>query len=184
MRGLQAACWLAVVGLVLVPTGCADDAGSTSKGAATTVASSGPTDHSGHETTVAPSTSAAPTTVPVPTRIDIVAKEYEWSGVPDELPAGSYPMSFRNEGVQAHEISIFRNPDRIDLHELVALGPEKMKDYVEEVGMLIAGAGTSAQNEITLELTPGEYEVVCFIPDDRDTKPHFDHGMHRKLVVR
>jgi len=181
MRSLQVACWLAVVGLALVPTGCADDAGSSAGGTATTLASHA--GHDGHDdratSTVAPTTTLAP-----PTRLDIVAKEYEWSGLPDELPAGSYPMSFHNEGTEAHEISVFRNTENIPLEELFKLGPEGMKAKVEEAGMLISGPGTAADHEVTLELTPGEYEVVCFIPAASDTQPHFAHGMHRTLVVR
>lgn len=179
MRAAQVACWLAVVGLAILPTGCANEAaGSADSGGATTTVTH--SEHSGR-----PSTTEAPTTTAAaPTRLDIVATDYEWSGLPDELPAGTYPMSFMNNGAEAHEIAIFRNPSRLALEEIHQLGPVGMKESVEMVGMLISGAGTPAAEEITITLTPGEYEVVCFIPAASDMQPHFAHGMHRKLVVR
>ena len=169
-------CALLAAGLALVPAACGDDAaGSSSHGSSTPAA---------HEEHAADGpTSTAPTTT-VPSRLDVVATEYGWTGVPDELPAGSYPLSFRNDGTEAHEISIFRNPDHRSLEELYELGPVGIKDAVESVETVIAAPGTTAEETPTITLTPGEYEVVCFIPAATDSRPHFEHGMHRTLVVR
>ncbi|UDY35655.1 hypothetical protein [Dermatobacter hominis] len=169
------------VGLLLaagavVPIGCGD--GSTSADEpATTLAHA---EHAG----AAPSETSTSSVPPAPSRLDIVATEYEWSGLPEELRAGSYPTSFRNDGVEAHEITIFRNPEHRSLEELYELGPMGIKDAVEVVGTLIAGPGAAADAELTLDLGPGEYEVVCFFPAKSDGKPHFGHGMHRTLTVR
>ena len=83
-----------------------------------------------------------------------------------------------------HEISIFRNPDHLSLAKLFELGPVGIKDAVEMAGTLISGPGAAADQELTVTLTPGEYDVVCFIPATSDGKPHFSHGMHRTLEVR
>jgi hypothetical protein len=32
--------------------------------------------------------------------------------------------------------------------------------------------------------TPGRYGVICFIPDAKDGKPHFMHGMEQELDIR
>lgn len=176
MRATRIICGLAALGLVLVPVGCADDeAGSSDPTTSATVH-----DHAEG----AADDGATTTTAPVPTRLDIEATEFEWSGLPDELPAGTYPTSFHNAGAEAHEISIFRNPDDIPLDDLFALGPDGMEDAVETVGFLIAAPGASADQEATVTLTPGEYEVVCFIPSPADGRSHFQHGMHRTLEVR
>ena len=161
------------VALVIIPAACGDEVDSSSAG--TPSATAAHAEHAG-----APSTSS----VPAPSRLDIVATEYDWSGLPDELPAGSYPTSFRNDGAEAHEITIFRNPDHRSLDELFELGPAGIKDAVEMTGTLIAAPGTAADQELTLTLTPGEYEVVCFFPATSDGEPHFGHGMHRTLTVR
>ncbi|MDQ2677412.1 MAG: hypothetical protein M3Y51_01610 [Actinomycetota bacterium] len=179
MRAARVAGGLAVLGLALVPAaGCSsDDDGSSSQDSPAAIAHVGHPDEGVED--AAPPTSAA-----APTRLDIEATEYEWSGLPDELPAGTYPMTFHNAGVEAHEISIFRNTDDRPLPELFELGPEGIKGAVEMVGTLIAGPGAPADGELTVTLTPGEYDVVCFIPAMADGLPHFEHGMHRTLVVR
>ena len=178
MRAARIACGVAIIGLGLVPAGCGSaEAGSSSERPPSGAAQVGhPED--------APDADASSTTVAPPTRLDIEASEFGWNGLPDELPAGTYPMSFHNAGAEAHEISIFRNDDDIPLEDLFALGPDGLEDAVETVGFLIAGPGASADQEATVTLTPGEYDVVCFIPTPTDGQPHFQHGMHRTLVVR
>jgi hypothetical protein len=92
-------------------------------------------------------------------------------------------MSFRNEGSEPHEIFVFRNTEGLSLDELAALGPVGIKDRVEEAGMLIGVPGAPVQ-ETSLTLTPGTYEVVCFIPTPTDGLAHFAHGMHRTIEVQ
>ena len=169
-------CAFLTAGLALVPAACGDDAAGSSSGGPST-----PAAHTEHAEDA--STSTAPTTT-APSRLDVVATEFGWTVVPEELAAGTYPLTFRNDGAEAHEISIFRNPDHRSLEELFELGPVGIKDAVESVETVIAAPGTVADEAPTITLTPGEYEVVCFIPAATDSRPHFQHGMHRTLVVR
>jgi hypothetical protein len=34
-----------------------------------------------------------------------------------------------------------------------------------------------------MDLPPGEYGLVCFVPDAKDGKPHFMHGMITQLTI-
>jgi hypothetical protein len=36
---------------------------------------------------------------------------------------------------------------------------------------------------VDLDLEPGEYGLICFLPDMKDGKPHFHHGMVKKITV-
>jgi hypothetical protein len=38
-------------------------------------------------------------------------------------------------------------------------------------------------NDIPLDLTPGNYALLCFIPDAKDGKPHIMHGMMKDFTV-
>lgn len=158
--------------MALLASGCGD----------TEISSNRQTGSIEHVARVGDSSTTSTASTSIPTRLDVVAVEYGWSGIPDELPAGQYPVSFRNDGTEAHEVSIFRNPDQIPLDELLRLGPEGMGSSVDVVGSLIAGAGQSADHELVVTLEPGTYEVVCFIPAP-DNRAHFEHGMHRTLEV-
>jgi hypothetical protein len=34
-----------------------------------------------------------------------------------------------------------------------------------------------------LEIEPGDYALICFLPDTQDGKPHFVHGMMKLVRV-
>jgi hypothetical protein len=39
-------------------------------------------------------------------------------------------------------------------------------------------------NTVVVDLTPGQYGLICFIEDAKDKKPHFVHGMIKQITVR
>jgi len=38
-------------------------------------------------------------------------------------------------------------------------------------------------NVIEVNLQPGEYALICFLPDAKDGKPHLLHGMLKQLKI-
>ena len=47
----------------------------------------------------------------------------------------------------------------------------------------VAGMAAGSTNYFTVDLTPGTYLLICFIPDAKDGKPHFLHGMTKTVTV-
>jgi hypothetical protein len=43
-------------------------------------------------------------------------------------------------------------------------------------------AGTT-ENIVELDLTPGDYALLCFVPDAKDKKPHLEHGMIQQITI-
>jgi hypothetical protein len=41
----------------------------------------------------------------------------------------------------------------------------------------------SAKGQFTVELTPGNYALLCFLSDSKDGKPHLMHGMAKPVTV-
>ena len=37
---------------------------------------------------------------------------------------------------------------------------------------------------VTIDFTPGEYALICFVQDAKDGKMHADHGMIRQVTVK
>jgi uncharacterized cupredoxin-like copper-binding protein len=35
----------------------------------------------------------------------------------------------------------------------------------------------------TVDLTPGNYAFICFLPDAKDGKPHALHGMTKQFTI-
>jgi hypothetical protein len=38
-------------------------------------------------------------------------------------------------------------------------------------------------NYVHADFEPGEYALICFLPDAKDGKPHFMHGMVKQFSV-
>ncbi len=99
------------------------------------------------------------------------------------LAAGHQTIEVKNAGPQLHEI------------ELIKLAPGKTADdfmkWVQKPagpppGSGVGGiAGTIPGQSLyfTAEVTPGDYLLVCFLPDLKDGKPHFAHGMIQTVTV-
>lgn len=99
------------------------------------------------------------------------------------LTPGKHTLRVENDGTQPHEVAIVR----------LATGKSPM-DFAHwgehpqgpEPGTMLGGVsgimpGTHAF--ITVDLQPGEYGLICFLPDGGDGKPHFDHGMLKQIRV-
>ena len=57
----------------------------------------------------------------------------------------------------------------------------------ERHGTLTGGASgiePGMRVSVPLQLRRGRYALFCFVPDERDGKPHYAHGMVRLLLVR
>jgi hypothetical protein len=48
----------------------------------------------------------------------------------------------------------------------------------------VAPLGKGRSTTVSLDLTPGSYGMVCFLPDAKDGKPHSMHGMTAQFEVK
>ena len=113
----------------------------------------------------------------------VTAREFEFQGVPEQVAAGTHTFTFTNEGAEPHELLVFRSTEGLSLDEIAALGPVDSRAHTEVAGMLVAAPGAAAESSMQVELTPGEWEVVCFIPTPTDGRAHSAHGMHTTITV-
>jgi hypothetical protein len=123
---------------------------------------------------------------------EVSAKDYEYSGIPDELPAGPTSFEFSNEGTEVHELILVKKNDGVtdSAEDLLALPEEEAMTKVEILGSP-AFAPPSESDYKVADLEPGDYIAVCFIPtgmtsDDGpppEGPPHFTHGMVAEFSV-
>jgi hypothetical protein len=99
------------------------------------------------------------------------------------LTPGKHVIEVRNEGTQWHEF------------ELVQLGPGKTPHDV--IAFIERGVGSppglplggvsplavGATSYMHVDLQPGRYGLICFLPDRKDGKAHFEHGMTQEFEV-
>lgn len=132
-----------------------------------------------HAFTVTPSTARA--MAPTAT-VNLELVDYAFN-FDKPLTAGRHTMKVTNPAPQDHEIQI------------VQLAPGKtpadLQKWVETMqgpppGKAIGGVASmkpGTTNYFDVELTPGEYVALCFVPDHKDGKPHHVHGMVKPFTV-
>ncbi len=114
-------------------------------------------------------------------RVTLVDYDFE---LPGQITAGVHTFRVVNEGSEPHEIVVFQLAPGASLGELVAWIDEGRKG--RPPGRAIGGTAAlepETENSFSAELAPGEYALMCFVPDDEDGRMHFAHGMAKQITV-
>ena len=119
---------------------------------------------------------------PPPPTVTIAAADYVFTA-PDTIPAGVVKVRLVNRGPSLHHV------------QFIQLGPGKTLDSLraalQHAGpppawvRFVPGPNPPAPNasaELVTTLAPGNYAIVCFVPDDHGV-PHFAKGMSKTVVV-
>jgi hypothetical protein len=128
--------------------------------------------------------------------VEVAAADYSFDGVPDELPAGVTSFELTNDGTELHELFVFRREDGGTapveelLEQLMALPEEEAMELVTPQGEP-AFAAPGEESYAVVDLAPGEYVAVCFIPvgttgedgPPAEGPPHAVHGMVAGFTV-
>jgi hypothetical protein len=127
---------------------------------------------------------------------EVIATEYAFEGLPEEVEPGLVAVRLVNEGQEAHEIGIARKAEGTTetWQELLELPEEEAESKVVFVGGGFAPMSGS-EGYAFLDLSEsGEYAALCFIPtgtvmseDGEVTEgsgpPHFVQGMIAEFNV-
>jgi uncharacterized cupredoxin-like copper-binding protein len=164
---------LAPVALVAAVAACSGTPGASPSGSPATDA---PSMAPSMDPSVAPSgdASMAPSASADATQIDVVGTEYAFSDFDTDL-SGPTSFAFRNEGEELHEMVIVRKNDGVTMtfEELLALPDDEVFAQIQFLGQTMAEPGQTAPDVITAE-QPGEYLMVCFIPQGMTSLPSLD----------
>jgi uncharacterized cupredoxin-like copper-binding protein len=116
--------------------------------------------------------------------VNFDAVDYSYT-LPDTLAAGQVTLVMRNTGRETHHAQLLKLNTGVTLDQFTAAlqageGPAlALVSQAGGPGALDPGPGTE---EVTLDLQPGTYLVVCFIPGP-DGIPHIAKGMLKPLQV-
>lgn len=130
--------------------------------------------------------SSAPAAEPE-AQIVMTLREYDFD-LSAPLTAGTHTIRVENGGTQDHEVALVRLEAGKTAQDMAA--------YVDgmEAGTAagpppgapmggIAGMAVGGRNWFTVTLTPGEYALLCFVPDSGDGRLHTHHGMAKQFTV-
>lgn len=116
------------------------------------------------------------------TQTTLTLSDYEF-GFSRPLTVGTQTVRVRNAATQPHEIFIVRlEPGKTAAD--VAAWVEKMDGPPPGVPAGgVTGIASGEWNDMTLTIEPGDYALLCFIPDAKDGKPHVAHSMIKQITV-
>ncbi len=113
--------------------------------------------------------------------VSLVDYNFKWS---EPLTAGSHRVTITTDADQPHELTVLRlNPGK-NANDVMGWlekmdGPPPAK-AIGGVAGLVKGRPVS----VGLVFTPADYLFICFVPDAKDGKPHFMHGMVQTVTVK
>jgi hypothetical protein len=117
-------------------------------------------------------------------RADVTATLVDYAfNLSSPIRAGTRTIRVYNAAQQPHEV------------ELVQLAPgASVGDFMKWIEKMegpppgkplggVSGLEHGMSGYFTADFTPGNYALICFVPDAKDGKPHFTHGMMQQIMV-
>lgn len=128
-------------------------------------------------------TEAAAQTVAPTADLTITLKDYafEKSG---PLTAGTHVIRVDNAAEQPHELIIIKLEPGKTIQEFVEWAEKRQGT---PPGTPVGGTtphSSGISNYVFADFTPGEYGLVCVVPDVKDGKPHLVHGMIEQFEIK
>jgi hypothetical protein len=116
---------------------------------------------------------------------DVTLKLADYGFEPSQpLTPGHHTILVENAGPQPHEIVLLKLSAGKSTADFGKWAMEGMKG--PPPGMPIGGLGSmenGGRGVFTVDLAPGDYGFICFVPDVKDGKPHLAHGMIKQFKV-
>lgn len=109
--------------------------------------------------------------------------DYSFAAAP-EIRAGQRTIRVENRAAQPHEVLFAKlAPGKTAADLLGWITKPQGPPPADLLGGTTAfRAGES--NTVSIDFQPGEYALLCFIPDAGDGQPHVAHGMVRQITVQ
>jgi hypothetical protein len=135
----------------------------------------------GQAITVTPSTTAVATE---PTAdITVTMSNYKWD-FSTPLTSGKHTLKIVTAPGQPHEFTLFQLMPGKTAADVAKFFDGGMKGQPPAMPLGgVAGLSTGLTAYYNVDLKPGDYALVCFLPDAKDGKPHFMHGMTQAIKI-
>ena len=90
----------------------------------------------------------------------------------------------RNDGRQPHELELARLLPGKTMADLAKWAQKMDSPPPAEFLGGVSPIAPGGVNSLELSLPPGQYAMLCFLPDAKDHAPHIAHGMVKEFTVR
>jgi hypothetical protein len=133
---------------------------------------------------VVAASTAAPAAEPTPTST-MTLSDYKFV-LSQPMKTGQNVIRVENAGPQPHEVVLFKIPPGKTAKDFEAWLPTAEKNPIPP-GIPMGGVVTLSTGQHSFfdaNLDAGEYVLVCFVGDAKDSKPHFAHGMVQSFKIQ
>lgn len=124
----------------------------------------------------------ASTALPEPD-ITMTLADYDFKSSKPLAP-GKHTVLVENAGPQAHEVVLLKMMPGKKIEDFAAWAEGGLKGQppAETLGGVTV-LEKGGRGSFTVELSAGDYGLICFVPDSKDGKPHLAHGMMKTIKV-
>ncbi|MCB0210294.1 MAG: hypothetical protein KDJ52_13235 [Anaerolineae bacterium] len=114
--------------------------------------------------------------------VAVIAADYTFAA-PGGVEAGLVMVTLENQGQEPHQVQLARLNDGVTIAEF----QEALQAGPEALGLVTWAGGVAAvdpgdKQSVTVDLTPGTYLLLCFLPDHEGT-PHLALGQLSSFEV-
>jgi hypothetical protein len=114
--------------------------------------------------------------------ITVSMADYMWT-LSAPLSAGKHVLKLTNTAQQSHEVLVVKLDAGKTQDDLMKWGATYQGPPPGAPVGGISGMAPGGEVYLPLDLAPGNYLFVCFLPDAKDGKPHLAHGMIKSFTV-
>lgn len=127
---------------------------------------------------------AASVTAAAEPEADVVMKlmDYDFE-LSKPLTAGRHTIRIENAGPQEHEVAIVKLGAGKEPMDFAKWGEKQVGKAPGTLHGGVSGIMPGDKAFVEVDLAPGEYGLICFVPDSKDGKGHYHHGMAKKVTV-
>ena len=114
--------------------------------------------------------------------VKVVMSDYSWEVSP-AITAGKHVIQIENNAAQPHEMFILQLAPGKNVNDFLQwFGAQQGPPPATPMGG-ISAMPKGAVGYVSVNLPPGEYALMCFLPDAKDGKPHLAHGMVKPFTI-
>jgi hypothetical protein len=99
------------------------------------------------------------------------------------LKAGRQTLRVENAGGQPHEVAIVRLEPGKEPVDFAKWGERPSGPAPGKLFGGVSGIMPGTHAFVEVDLPPGDYGLLCFVPNEKDGKPHFMQGMAKRVKV-
>jgi hypothetical protein len=99
------------------------------------------------------------------------------------IPAGRHTIRIENAGPQEHEVVIVKLDSGKEAMDFAKWGEKLVGKPPGTLHGGVSGIMPGDKAFVEVDLAPGKYGLICFVPDSKDGKMHAHHGMAKTVTV-